>query len=110
MSPVRCSGFLLGCTWVPADITRMSSRHVLCLREETQIELTELLAKERGTDMGRASTAAYASSDAMKARQGVRADVSALQKFVKEIVVSNDSAWAWKNYKSVVLSLQREFD
>jgi SAM-dependent methyltransferase len=59
--------------------------------------------------MWRASTA-YASSDAIKARQGVRADVSVLQKFVDGIVVSNDSGWAWKNYKSVVLSLQREFD
>jgi SAM-dependent methyltransferase len=59
--------------------------------------------------MWRVSTA-HACSDAIKARQGVRADVSALQKFVKDIVVSNNSEWAWKNYKSVVLSLQREFD
>lgn len=60
--------------------------------------------------MSRASTAAYAGSDAIKARQEVTADASALQKFVKDVVVSNESDWAWKNYKSVVLSLQREFD
>jgi hypothetical protein len=33
----------------------------------------------------------------------------ALQQFVNEIVASNDSRWAWENYKRVVLSLQRKF-
>jgi SAM-dependent methyltransferase len=60
--------------------------------------------------MIRALRAALDSSDAIKVPQGVGAEVSALQKFVEDIVVSNDSTWAWENYKSVVLSLQRKFD
>src|SRR6204780_5908067 len=33
----------------------------------------------------------------------------ALKQFVNETVASNDSLWAWHNYKAVVLSLQKKF-
>jgi SAM-dependent methyltransferase len=37
-------------------------------------------------------------------------DMSTLQHFVKSTILSNHFQWAWDNYKSVVLSLQRQFD
>jgi SAM-dependent methyltransferase len=34
---------------------------------------------------------------------------SVITKFVNKTVLSNDSHWAWQNYKQVVLALQKEF-
>jgi SAM-dependent methyltransferase len=36
-------------------------------------------------------------------------NMTSLQQFVTDTIVSNDFEWAWENYKSVVLSLQRRF-
>jgi len=35
--------------------------------------------------------------------------MSVLQQFVDNAIESNKFQWAWDNYKSVVLGLQREF-
>jgi SAM-dependent methyltransferase len=61
-------------------------------------------------DMSGTSTASYAVGASIRNGQEVTPDLAALRDFVKHVVVSNDSDWAWKNYKSVVLALQREFD
>jgi SAM-dependent methyltransferase len=35
---------------------------------------------------------------------------NSLEQFAKDTVASNDASWAWQNYKTVVLSLQRRFN
>jgi SAM-dependent methyltransferase len=42
-------------------------------------------------------------------RKAAKEVILELNRFVKEIVASNDSLWAWDNYKPVVLSLQKKF-